>query len=247
MATRGSYGHNSMVKFPGASQKIYFCAVFSKFWWFQTKWSTGLLELIKLYFKQNPLEEILIFTIYQNYTMALIAACHNWLSQLDVQDTDKSCHIIKRHWLPKGRTRKPERFVRYLLVFQFIANTCTWDTNKSSSFTTSSGQVRTRAFITSSSLVVHVRMIQLFIIVAYQGLIWNTQIKLSSFNGIDCQRAGLEKQRGQYRMHSFPFIANMEDTIKRSTCTTSIAQSTDKGIYITSSSLLKMKVWCSFS
>ena len=70
MATRGSYIHNSMVKFSGASRKCYFYAVFSKFWWFQTKWSTGLLELTKLY-KQNPLRGIFIFTIYQNYILAL--------------------------------------------------------------------------------------------------------------------------------------------------------------------------------
>ena len=31
---------------------------------------TGLLELIQLY-KQNPLEKFFIFTIYQNYTLAL--------------------------------------------------------------------------------------------------------------------------------------------------------------------------------
>ena len=33
---------------------------------------TGLLEFIKLY-KQNPLEKFLIFTIYQNYTLALLS------------------------------------------------------------------------------------------------------------------------------------------------------------------------------
>ena len=36
----------------------------------QTKRFTGLLELMQLY-KQNPLEKVLIFTIYQNYTLAL--------------------------------------------------------------------------------------------------------------------------------------------------------------------------------
>ena len=35
-------------------------AIFSKYWWFQTKWFTRLLELIQLY-KQNPLENIFIF------------------------------------------------------------------------------------------------------------------------------------------------------------------------------------------
>ena len=70
MATRGSYVHNSMVEFSGASQKCYFYAVSSQYWWFQTKRFTGLLELIQLY-KQNQLENFLIFTIYQNYTLAL--------------------------------------------------------------------------------------------------------------------------------------------------------------------------------
>ena len=32
---------------------------------------TGLLELIQLYIKQNPLEKFFMFTIYQNYTLAL--------------------------------------------------------------------------------------------------------------------------------------------------------------------------------
>ena len=38
---------------------------------FQTKTVTGLLELVQLY-KQNPLEKFFIFTIYQNYTLALM-------------------------------------------------------------------------------------------------------------------------------------------------------------------------------
>ena len=37
---------------------------------FRQKEFTGLLEVIQLY-KQNPLEKFLIFTIYQNYTLAL--------------------------------------------------------------------------------------------------------------------------------------------------------------------------------
>ena len=37
--------------------------------WFETKRFTGLLELLQLY-KQYPLENFLIFTIY--YTLALI-------------------------------------------------------------------------------------------------------------------------------------------------------------------------------
>ena len=44
-----------------------FYAIFSEN---STKRFTGLLELIQLY-KQNPFENIFIFTIYQNYTLAL--------------------------------------------------------------------------------------------------------------------------------------------------------------------------------
>ena len=41
---------------------------------------TGLLELIQIY-KQNQLEKFLIFTIYQNYTLALIhILCYHNLS-----------------------------------------------------------------------------------------------------------------------------------------------------------------------
>ena len=73
MATRGSYVHNSMVEFSGASRKCYFFAIFSEKLWFQTKRFIGILELIQLY-KQNPLQKFLIFTIkiYQNYTLALM-------------------------------------------------------------------------------------------------------------------------------------------------------------------------------
>ena len=49
-----------MVTFLGASQKWYFFVFFSKYWWFQTKWFSRVLEFMKLY-KQNPLEKILIF------------------------------------------------------------------------------------------------------------------------------------------------------------------------------------------
>ena len=35
-------------------------------------WFTRLLELIQLYIKTKPIIEHLIFTIYQNYTLALI-------------------------------------------------------------------------------------------------------------------------------------------------------------------------------
>ena len=71
MTTRGSYVHNSMVEiFGGHPENVSFYAIFSENWWFQTKRFTGLLELVQL-FKQNPLEKFFIFTIYQNYTLAL--------------------------------------------------------------------------------------------------------------------------------------------------------------------------------
>ena len=46
-------------------------AIFSENVWFQTKRFTGLLELKQLY-KQTPLEKFLIFSKYQNYTLALV-------------------------------------------------------------------------------------------------------------------------------------------------------------------------------
>ena len=70
MATRGSYVHNSMVVFFGHPENVCFMQFFSENWWFQTRRFTGLLELVQLY-KQYPLEKFLIFTIYQNYTLAL--------------------------------------------------------------------------------------------------------------------------------------------------------------------------------
>ena len=59
--------------FGGSSRKCHLFAIFSKYWWFQTKRFTRLLEFIKLY-KQNSLEISLffIFTTYQNYTSALM-------------------------------------------------------------------------------------------------------------------------------------------------------------------------------
>ena len=62
-----------MDTFSGASWKISFMQLSQNIDGFRTKWYwfTWLLELIQLY-KQNPLEKILIFTIYQNYTSALI-------------------------------------------------------------------------------------------------------------------------------------------------------------------------------
>ena len=55
-------GHPDNVSFMQFSQKIYGFRPKNKI--------TGLLELVQLY-KQNPLENFFIFTIYQNYTFAL--------------------------------------------------------------------------------------------------------------------------------------------------------------------------------
>ena len=73
MTTRGSYVHNSMVEFSGASRNVSFMQFSQKIDGFRQKDSTGLLELIQLY-KQNPFEQFIIFTIYQNYTLALICS-----------------------------------------------------------------------------------------------------------------------------------------------------------------------------
>ena len=54
----------------GGILKCYFYAIFSENLWCQTKRFTELLELVQLY-KQNPFEKFFIFTIYQNYTLAL--------------------------------------------------------------------------------------------------------------------------------------------------------------------------------
>ena len=60
----------AMVGFSGASRKFNFFAIFSENLWFQTIRFTRLLEVIQLY-EQKRLEKFLIFTIYQNYTLAL--------------------------------------------------------------------------------------------------------------------------------------------------------------------------------
>ena len=70
MATRGSYEHNSMVKIRGHPENVSFMQFSQNIGWFQTKLFTGLLELLQLY-TRNPLEKFLIFTLHQNYTLAL--------------------------------------------------------------------------------------------------------------------------------------------------------------------------------
>ena len=66
-----------------------FYAIFSENWWFQIKRFTGLLEFIQLY-KQNPLENIFIFTFYQNYTLDLTGnqpceLVHNNYNQMKIK------------------------------------------------------------------------------------------------------------------------------------------------------------------
>ena len=65
MVTRGSYVHNSMVEFRGHPENVKFYAIFSEYWWFQTKRFTGLLELVQLY-KQN-----LFFFIHFHHLLKL--------------------------------------------------------------------------------------------------------------------------------------------------------------------------------
>ena len=68
-----------MVEFSEASRNLTFLQFSQKINAFRQKRLTGLLELIQLY-QQNPLEKIFIFTIYQNYTLALNHGsnmCHN--------------------------------------------------------------------------------------------------------------------------------------------------------------------------
>ena len=60
-----------------------FYAIFSKYWWFQTKRITGLLVLLQLY-KEKPFGQFLIFTIYQNYTFAITPFLFSNLWFLDI-------------------------------------------------------------------------------------------------------------------------------------------------------------------
>ena len=109
MATRGSYVHNSMVEFSRASRKCQFYAIFLENCWFQTKRFTGLLELIQL-FKLNPLEKFFIFTIYQNYTLALKHVFFPSISKsiiqvqtlIDVHTGQSSIHLIASVESQKG-------------------------------------------------------------------------------------------------------------------------------------------------
>ena len=68
MATRGSYVHNSMVDFSGASRKC-FMQFSLKNYGFIQKIHRAFRTHATLY--EKALEKIVIFTIYQNDTLAL--------------------------------------------------------------------------------------------------------------------------------------------------------------------------------
>ena len=68
MATRGSYVHGRIF---GGIPKMLVLGNFLRKWMVSDKKiHRASIELIQLY-KQNPLEKLFIFTIYQNYTLAL--------------------------------------------------------------------------------------------------------------------------------------------------------------------------------
>ena len=76
MATRASYVHDPIVEFSRASQKFWFYTVFSENVCFRQNKSQGFSNSVQLY-KQYPLEKFFIFTIYQNYTLALKPKRHS--------------------------------------------------------------------------------------------------------------------------------------------------------------------------
>ena len=88
-------------------------AVFSEFGWFQTKQFTGLLELLQLY-KETPLEKIFIFTIYQNYTLALIFNGSTNFFVVAVTTTVVVRYCLLSDYLPKlqAEPKSRRRYVR---------------------------------------------------------------------------------------------------------------------------------------
>ena len=70
MATRGSYVHISMDNYRGHPDNISFMQFSMKIDGFEQKDSQGFENSYNSY-EQYPLEKFLIFTIYQNYTLAL--------------------------------------------------------------------------------------------------------------------------------------------------------------------------------
>ena len=79
MATRGSYVHISMGEFSGHPDNVSFMQFSTKIDGFEQKYSQGFENSYNSY-EQYPLEKFFIFTIYQNYTLALIRnlqICHH--------------------------------------------------------------------------------------------------------------------------------------------------------------------------
>ena len=70
MATRGSYVHISMGEFSGHPDNVSFMQFSTKIDGFEQKDSQGFENSYNSY-EQYPLEKFFIFTIYQNYTLAL--------------------------------------------------------------------------------------------------------------------------------------------------------------------------------
>ena len=73
MATRNMYVHISMGEFSGAS-RYSFMQFSTKIDGFEQKDSQGFENSYNSY-EQYPLEKFFIFTIYQNYTLALMKLC----------------------------------------------------------------------------------------------------------------------------------------------------------------------------
>ena len=71
MATRGSYVHIYMGELSGHPDNISFMQFSTKIDGFEQRDSQGFENSYNSY-EQYPLEKFLIFTIYQNYTLALM-------------------------------------------------------------------------------------------------------------------------------------------------------------------------------
>ena len=71
MATRGSYVHKPMVKFSEGIPKMLVLCNFFKILMVSDKMIHWAFRTHIPLYKQYPLEEFFIFTIYQNYTLTL--------------------------------------------------------------------------------------------------------------------------------------------------------------------------------
>ena len=104
MATRGSYVHISMGELSGNPDNISFMQFSTKIDGFEQKDSQGFENSYNSY-EQYPLEKFFIFTIYQNYTLALtiqflaFTSGLTWLisfnTLLQIRETLTKIHCIK--------------------------------------------------------------------------------------------------------------------------------------------------------